>query len=268
MLLPKHIYQFGRHLRIHYDSQPNSPTITDEQIRQITPQKQQQLQENTHTQLTSEDEHQISAEEQQEEEIPRNITIIQQETLTPITTKKTKKPQKTNLTSKEYTSDTESLSEDTQQTSEDEQQTSEDEQQTTEDEQPNEQQFTPKTQYIPKTQQEKRHQTPTHQTNLPDKTPKPNIMETPTLENDEKPFITIAKRKKQNSILWWTSAPNEHSVRPKYKYNPNELYRLISKDDKMKYYQLKAINSKLSPLLKDNQRKIRAYCIKTGSGVG
>ena len=93
-------------------------------------------------------------------------------------------------------------------------------------------------------------------------------MEKPTLENNEQPFITITKTKKQNSILWWTSALNEHSVRPKYEYNSNELYRLISKGDKMKYYRPKTRNNNLSPLLKDSQRKIRPYCVKTGSGVG
>ena len=68
--LPRHIYQFGWYLRIRYDSQPNSLTTTDDNNKtqdihdpekQPTLQKtQHQLQENTHPQQTSEDEHQTS----------------------------------------------------------------------------------------------------------------------------------------------------------------------------------------------------------------
>ena len=65
--LPRHLYQFGRYLRICYESQPNFITITNDNNnsqdtlpleKQPTP--QQQLQQDTHSQQTSEDEHQTS----------------------------------------------------------------------------------------------------------------------------------------------------------------------------------------------------------------
>ena len=65
--LPRHFYQFGRYLHICYDSQPNFITIkNDNNNSQDTlplekqPTPQQQLQEDTHSQQTSEDEHQTS----------------------------------------------------------------------------------------------------------------------------------------------------------------------------------------------------------------
>ena len=88
--IPKHIHQFSRYLRIRYDGQPNAPSIIDQNNRaqdipfpenQTTPQEQQQPQQNINSQLS---------EDEQQEGIPINITIIQQETLTPISTKKTK----------------------------------------------------------------------------------------------------------------------------------------------------------------------------------
>ena len=146
--LPKHIHKFGRYLRICYDSQPNSPTITDGNNKtqdtlapekQLTPQKQHQLQKNTHIQQASEDEYQTSEDEQQT--IP----------------------------------DTKSSDEQ-----------SEDEQQSTLE-----------TQYIAETQQEIQQQTPRHQIpNLPEKTPTPNITETPTLEKLSTTIYNYYKKKK------------------------------------------------------------------------
>ena len=140
--LLRHLYQFGRYLRIRYDSQPNSLTITDDTNKsqdtpapekQPTPQPQHQLQQDTHSQPTSENEHQTSEDEQQ------------------------------TSTSTESSETNEII-------------------------------------YIPETQQEIQQETPIRQTPyLPEETPTPNTYETPNFENDEQPFITITKRKKQNT---------------------------------------------------------------------
>ena len=163
-----------------------------------------------------------------------------------------------------------------QQTSEDEHQTSEDEQQTIPDTQISEdEQQIPNTQisksnevtYIPETQQ------------TLEETPVPNIHNTPNITNDEQPFITITKRRKKqnipletlktipdesNSILWWTSPPNRYdSVKPKYEYNPNDLYWLIAQEKQEQYYKQKERNNPGAPLLKGSQRRTQNFCCRT-----
>ena len=81
--LTKHIYKFGRHLRIRYDNQPiqnsqqqNEEVQQETELDQPTIQPQQQLQEENsedehNSQQKSEDEHQTSEDEQQ------NIPVTQ-----------------------------------------------------------------------------------------------------------------------------------------------------------------------------------------------
>ena len=90
--------------------------------------------------------------------------------------------------------------------------------------------------------------------NLPEKTPSPILYETP--EHD------------QQSILWWTSPLRDNDVQPKYEINPNELFWLINKAEQKKYYEKKTKNHYDAPLLKDNERRARNCCRRTGQIKG
>ena len=99
--LPKHIYKFGRYLRIRYDNeaiqnqqQQNEEIIHDNNININNPESNNSKIEDTHTPKN----HDTPIITNNEEEIPQNITILQQETPNPSKTKKLKNPKKqTNL---------------------------------------------------------------------------------------------------------------------------------------------------------------------------
>ena len=70
--IPRHIYQFGRYLRIRYDSQPiNNPTISGNNNP------------NTEDTVTPINHDTPTIRDNEEKTLPRNITIIQRETPKP-----------------------------------------------------------------------------------------------------------------------------------------------------------------------------------------
>ena len=122
--LPRHIYKFGRYLRIRYDSHPTqNQQQQNEEIQRETeniPQQNEEIQKET--------ENIQPVPTNIEEEIPRNITIMQEET--PTSSKKKKrereeKIQKTNIPTPtpEKSEDEQTITSDTQSLSENEQQT-------------------------------------------------------------------------------------------------------------------------------------------------
>ena len=241
-----YIYKFGRYLKIRYDNQPT--------------QNQQQQDEETHEETENPPD--------SKEEITRNITIIQQETPILPKTKKTKKSKKTNkpsstnitiiqeepppLPKKQNHKKKEKYKKTnipTPENSEDEQILTSDTQSLTEDEQQTD------TQSETEIQQETHVITPSRRTmNLPEKTPSPILCETP--EHD------------QQSILWWISPLRDDDVQARYEINPNELFWLINKTEQNKYYEKKTKNHYGAPLLKDNERRARNYCRRTGQLKG
>ena len=212
--LPRYHFQFGRYLRIRYDSHPKPTTNTDDNNKpqdtpppyQSTSELQQQLQQDELSKQTSEDETQSSDDETQQE--------LQQDELS-------------------------------QQTSENETQSSDDETQ------------------IPETQQElQQDQLSEDETQIQENTPIPNAYDTPNIETNEQSFKTVTRRRKKQtdtpktipnaydtpnipktippdnkSINWWASPlDTRDDVTPKYEYNPNELYRLITRQEQKIYY--------------------------------
>ena len=129
---------------------------------------------------------------------------MQEETPTPSKKKKEKEKKKykeTNIPTPapEKSEDEQTITSDTQSLSEDEQQTD--------------------TQSETEIQQVIQLKKPTRQIpNLPEKTPSPILYETPNLDDQ--------------SILWWTSPLRDDDVQPRHEYHPNELYWMITKEEK------------------------------------
>ena len=69
-----------------------------------------------------------------------------------------------------------------------------------------------------------------------------------TMTLSKRPKTNNKRQKKNTSPL-----SNGNDVRPKYEYYPNELYRLITKEEQKQYFNTQAVGT---PLLKDNQQKL------------
>ena len=101
--LPKHIYKFGRYLRIRYDNQPiQNQQQQNEEKQQETENNSENNNPNIEDTPTPTNLDIPKIRNNEEETLPRNITIIQQETPIPSKMKKKlKNPKKqTNLYSK------------------------------------------------------------------------------------------------------------------------------------------------------------------------